>query len=182
MTFCYSCQQKVKVQFNKTKILNHKVCACVCEREGEWGRGRGSKRAGERGREGERERERIQRNVTFYKNTVRGLVKGYQQQCPMLSPVLFPDSCPLNICLKIEWQGFEFIKPRVRNVWLDYSEGVVTWFHEPDYLSLGYRKGLGLSFRECSCPKRMSCSVSVLKITITAFSADFIFNNLLKNN
>lgn len=153
-----------------------------------WERGRVREREreqeswGERERRQKRERERIQRNVTFYKNTVRGLVKGYQQQCPMLSPVLFPDSCPLNICLKIEWQGFEFIKPRVRNVWLDYSEGVVTWFHEPDYLSLGYRKGLGLSFRECSCLKRMSCSVSVLKITITAFSADFIFNNLLKNN
>ena len=57
---------------------------------------------GERERRGKRERERIQRNVTVYKNTVRGLVKGYQQQCPMLSPVLFPDSCPLNNCLKIE--------------------------------------------------------------------------------
>lgn len=55
-------------------------------------------------------------------------------------------------------------------------------FNEPDHLSLGHRKGLGLSFRECSYLKRMHCSLSVLKIAITAFSTDFIFNNLLKNH
>lgn len=56
------------------------------------------------------------------------------------------------------------------------------WFNEPDHLSLGHRKGLGVPFRECSCMKIMHCSVPPLKIAIVAFSADFIFNNLLKNH
>ena len=56
------------------------------------------------------------------------------------------------------------------------------WFNEPDHLSLGHRKGLGVPFRECSCLKRRYCSVPPLKMTIAAFSADFIFNNLLKNH
>lgn len=47
--------------------------------------------------------------------------------------------------------------------------------NEPDHLLLGHRKGLGLSFQESHYLKRIHCSVSVLKITITAFSADFIF-------
>lgn len=56
------------------------------------------------------------------------------------------------------------------------------WFNEPDHLSLGHREGLSMPLREHSYLKRMHCSVSALKITITAFSTDFIFNNLLKNH
>lgn len=68
----------------------------------------------------------------------------------MPSPVLARDMCTINICWNTEWQGkgVEFNKSCVRNVWLDYSGGIVMWLNEPDHLSLGHRKGLGLSLKK----------------------------------